>query len=86
MATEKLISLADASRLYKVSRRTIERLVKRGDLPYHRVGKQIRLLPSDIKSATYRHNSATDTDNGSEPEAIESTGRAGLGRGQAKPQ
>jgi len=48
METESFISLVEASRLYKVSRRTIERLIKRGGLPYHRIGRQIRLSPSDL--------------------------------------
>jgi excisionase family DNA binding protein len=61
--TENFISLGEASKLYKVSRRTIERLLKRGDLPYHRVGKQIRLLPSDLQSATCRRNSTVTAGN-----------------------
>jgi putative molybdopterin biosynthesis protein len=52
METESLISLAEASKLYKVSKRTIERLIRRGDLPYHRIGRQIRLSPSDLRRAT----------------------------------
>jgi excisionase family DNA binding protein len=38
--------------MYKVSRRTIERLIKRGTLPYHRIGRQIRLLPGDLWRVT----------------------------------
>ena len=62
--TETFISLRQASKLYGVSRRTIERLIKRGDLPYHRVGKQIRLLPSDLQSATSRRNSLARAQDG----------------------
>jgi excisionase family DNA binding protein len=62
--TENFISLGQASKLYGVSRRTIERLIKRGDLPYHRVGKQIRLLPSDLQSATSRRNPTATARNG----------------------
>jgi len=58
METEAFISLAAASRLYNVSRRTIERLIKTGDLPYHRIGRQIRLSPSDLRHATGRNTSS----------------------------
>ena len=44
--------MSEASRLYKVSRRTIERLVKQGALPYHRIGRQIRLLPAGLREVT----------------------------------
>lgn len=57
METVSLISLAEASKLYKVSRRTIDRLIKRGGLPYHRIGRQIRVSPSDLHEATCRHAS-----------------------------
>ena len=55
METETLISMGAASKLYGVSRRTIERLIKSGDLPYHRIGRQIRLSPADLHKATGRN-------------------------------
>jgi excisionase family DNA binding protein len=55
MQTESFISLQEASKLYKVSRRTVERLIKHGDLPYHRIGRQIRLVPADLDRATRQH-------------------------------
>lgn len=61
MATENFISIGAASKLYNVSKRTIERLIKNGDLPYHRIGKQIRLSPYDLRRATGRETSALAT-------------------------
>ena len=61
MTAENLISMGDASELYNVSRRTIQRLVKRGDLPYHRIGKQIRLSLSDLRRATGRNDPVRPT-------------------------
>jgi excisionase family DNA binding protein len=52
METETLISMSAASKLYNVSRKTIERLIKRGEVPYHRIGRQIRISPNDLLRAT----------------------------------
>ncbi len=48
MVTQDFISISTASKNYNVSRRTIARLIKRGELPCHRIGRQIRLLTSDL--------------------------------------
>jgi excisionase family DNA binding protein len=60
METETFISMSAASTLYGVSRKTIARLIKKGDLPYHRIGRQIRLSLVDLHNFTgrYLENSA----------------------------
>lgn len=54
METENLISMSAASKLYGVSRKTIARLIRKGNLPYHRIGRQIRLSPVDLRNSTSR--------------------------------
>lgn len=58
MLTESFVSLTEACKLYRVSRRTMERLIKRGEVPYHRIGRQIRLLPSDLIRVTGQFKTA----------------------------
>lgn len=45
-------TLAELARKWKVSRRTIEREVVRGNLPYFRVGRQIRVWREDAEAYT----------------------------------
>ena len=66
METENFISVSAASKLYGVSRKTIARLIKKGNLPYHRIGRQIRLLPVELHNSTSR-----DLENSTTGKAIE---------------
>jgi excisionase family DNA binding protein len=45
-----LVSLADAARLLGVSDKTIRRLVQRGTLRCHRVGRQIRFSEDNLRN------------------------------------
>jgi excisionase family DNA binding protein len=56
MVLEPFVTVDEASQLYRVSRRTIERLIKCGDLPYYRIGRQIRLCLAELRSITGRGN------------------------------
>jgi len=52
MSHDEFITVLEASRMLRVSTRTIRRLVKQRALPYNRVGRQIRLLAADLRRVT----------------------------------
>jgi excisionase family DNA binding protein len=47
-AQEQALTVAEAARRLKVSKDKVYRMVESAELPHHRVGKQIRILPEDI--------------------------------------
>ena len=46
---EKLLTLNDLADYLSVSRRTVYRILKKGDLPGYRVGNHLRFRHSDIE-------------------------------------
>lgn len=53
---EQHFPIAYWARRWGLSQRTITRLAKSATLPYHRIGRQIRLSPSDLQEATGRNS------------------------------
>ncbi len=51
MEDEKLLTLKETCKLLRVSRSTLFRLVKRGEITARKVGSSLRFYESDIKSA-----------------------------------
>jgi excisionase family DNA binding protein len=52
-ATEKrLLSIEETARMLNVSERGIRRLVHSDELPFHRVGDQLRFDPDEVLDAT----------------------------------
>lgn len=47
---EDLLTVGDVAAKLKVSIRTVRRLIKKGMLPYIRVGGSQRIRPDDLKS------------------------------------
>lgn len=47
-----LLDLKEAAQLLKVSERGLRRLVLSGDLPFHRVGRQLRFDADELLGAT----------------------------------
>jgi excisionase family DNA binding protein len=44
------LSKAEAQDILQISESTIGKLLRRGDLPYFRVGRQVRIKPEDLNS------------------------------------
>jgi excisionase family DNA binding protein len=49
---KRLLDLEEAARMLKVSARGLRRLVSGGELPFHRVGSQLRFDPDELLDAT----------------------------------
>jgi excisionase family DNA binding protein len=47
-AFPRLYSVADAARLLGCSEKSIRRIIKRGDIPIHRIGRQIKIAEPDL--------------------------------------
>lgn len=47
---EDLLTVGDVAAKLKVSIRTVRRLIKKGMLPYIRIGASQRIRPDDLKS------------------------------------
>jgi excisionase family DNA binding protein len=47
-----LLDLKQAAALLKVSERGLRRLAQSGELPFHRVGRQLRFDPDELLDAT----------------------------------
>jgi excisionase family DNA binding protein len=45
---ERLLTVAELAKRWQTSERTVTRVIKRGDLPHVRIGRQIRLRRSDV--------------------------------------
>ena len=45
---QSLLRTTEAAQILKISRRTLQRLIKRGELPVIRIGGQIRIDPADL--------------------------------------
>jgi excisionase family DNA binding protein len=48
--TVKQLSKSDVQNILQVSQRTIDRILRRGELPYFRMGRQVRIKPEDLNS------------------------------------
>ena len=53
----RLLRIDDAARRLNVSKATVYRLIKRGQLPAVRVGGQIRLDPAELERYVYEEES-----------------------------
>ena len=61
MPEERLLLVREASAFLRVSNMTLYRLIKAGELPAVRVGKNYRLRPADLESFLGRaHNDGLD--------------------------
>jgi excisionase family DNA binding protein len=47
-APDRLLSIHSSAELLSVCTKTVRRFVKSGALPYHRVGRQIRISQKDL--------------------------------------
>lgn len=50
LGTGDLLTVNQAAARFNIGRRTIYRLVERGELAHHRVGSAIRIRPSDLEA------------------------------------
>lgn len=46
---ERLLTIRDASDILRVSSKTIRRLIKKGTLAAHLIGRQWRIAPADLQ-------------------------------------
>ena len=47
-AGSHLLTVNDVAHQLSVSARTVRRLIEKGDLPYHRIGRAIRISGEDL--------------------------------------
>jgi excisionase family DNA binding protein len=52
---EPLLTLNDLAERWQVSLKSVRRIVKRGELKVHRIGRQIRVLPEDADTFEKLH-------------------------------
>jgi len=55
----RLLSIATVALLLDVSEKTVRRLISAGELPIHRIGRQIRISESDLAAYIARSRCAT---------------------------
>lgn len=53
--TNRLLTVSEASRQYAVCERLIRRWVADREIPYHRIGRSIRLSPADLDAYMANH-------------------------------
>ncbi len=51
-STKALLDLKEAAQLLRISERNVRRLVHLGNLPFHRVGRQLRFDADELLGAT----------------------------------
>ena len=56
-----LLTIADVADQLQVSTKTVRRMITRGDLPVHRLGRQIRVAPHDLGAFLHRSREMVST-------------------------
>lgn len=56
-----LLSIADVAVQLQLSTKTVHRMIKRGDLPAHRLGRQIRITLYDLLGLMHRTRAMVST-------------------------
>ena len=49
-----LLTIPDVAEHLQLSTKTIRRLIERGDLPSHRIDRQLRVAPNDLGALIHR--------------------------------
>lgn len=57
MTREALLTIDEVAERCRVSSRTVRRWIGAGDLPAHRLGRQLRIAPNDLSAFLYRAQS-----------------------------
>ena len=56
--TERLLTPIEVQEALRISRRTFFRLIRSGELPAVRIGKQLRVSPAELKNWIYSRDDA----------------------------
>ena len=59
--TPVLLTVADVAEQLQFSTRTIRRMIDRGEIPFIRIGRQMRVAPNDLAAFVHGSRAMTST-------------------------